>query len=89
MGKGTQATGNFFQMSNQITHGQSEEEICNHLQAVTEQIVDQEHLLRERLKIDLKYQLEDKIGRALGNSEPCPIINSTKPWRFILIAIGN
>ncbi|HPF19961.1 MAG TPA: protein arginine kinase [Syntrophomonas sp.] len=77
-GEGTQATGNYFQMSNQITMGQSEEEICNHLQAVTEQIVEQEHLLRERLKIDLKYQLEDKIGRALGILNHARIINSTE-----------
>ncbi len=77
-GEGTEATGNFFQMSNQTTMGQSEEEICNHLQAVTEQIVEQERLLRERLKIDLKYQLEDKIGRALGILNHARIINSTE-----------
>ena len=77
-GEGTEATGNFFQMSNQTTMGQSEEDICNHLQAVTEQIVEQELLLRERLKIDLKHQLEDKIGRALGILNHARIINSTE-----------
>jgi protein arginine kinase len=77
-GEGTEVTGNFFQMSNQTTMGQSEEEICNHLQAVTEQIVEQERMLRERLKIDLKYQLEDKIGRALGILNHARIINSTE-----------
>jgi protein arginine kinase len=77
-GEGTEATGNFFQMSNQITMGQTEEEICNHLQAVTEQIVEQERMLRERLKADLKYQLEDKIGRALGILNHARIISSTE-----------
>jgi protein arginine kinase len=77
-GEGTEATGNFFQMSNQTTMGQTEEEICNHLQAITEQIVEQERVLRERLKIDLKYQLEDKIGRAVGILNHACIINSTE-----------
>jgi len=77
-GEGTEVTGNFFQMSNQITMGQSEEEICNHLQAMTEQIVEQERLLRERLQIDLKYQLEDKVGRALGILSHARMINSTE-----------
>jgi protein arginine kinase len=77
-GEGTEVAGNFFQMSNQITMGQGEEEICNHLQAVTEQLVEQERLLRERLQVDLKYQLEDKIGRAFGILNHARMINSTE-----------
>lgn len=65
-GEGSQPVGNFYQISNQITLGQKEEDICNYLQTVTEQIIEQESLLRERLKTDRKYQLEDKIGRAYG-----------------------
>lgn len=65
-GEGSEPVGNFFQISNQITLGQAEEDICNYLHTITEQIVDQECLLRERLKTDMKYQLEDKIGRAYG-----------------------
>lgn len=77
-GEGTEVAGNFFQMSNQITMGQSEEEICTHLQAVTEQLVEQEKLLRERMQIDLKYQLEDKIGRAFGILSHARMINSNE-----------
>ena len=77
-GEGTEAVGNFLQMSNQITMGQTEEEICTHLQAVTEQLVEQERLLRERLQIDLKYQLEDKIGRAYGILSHARVINSNE-----------
>lgn len=77
-GEGSEAVGNFFQMSNQITMGQTEEEICTHLQAVTEQLVEQERLLRERLKIDLQYQLEDKIGRAFGILSHARVINSNE-----------
>ena len=65
-GEGSEPAGNFFQISNQITLGQTEEDICNYLQTVTEQVVQQESLLREKLQRDMKYQLEDKIGRAYG-----------------------
>lgn len=65
-GEGSEPVGNFYQISNQITLGQTEEDICNYLQTVTEQIVEQESLLRDRLQLDMKYQLEDKIGRAYG-----------------------
>lgn len=77
-GEGSEAVGNFFQMSNQITMGQTEEEICAHLQAVTEQLVEQERLLRERMRIDLKYQLEDKIGRAYGILSHARVISSNE-----------
>jgi len=65
-GEGSKPVGNFFQISNQITLGQTEEDICNYLQTVTEQVVEQESLLREKLQREMKYQLEDKIGRAYG-----------------------
>ncbi|CFX03508.1 ATP:guanido phosphotransferase, bacterial [Syntrophomonas zehnderi OL-4] len=77
-GEGTEVAGNFFQMSNQITMGQTEEEICTHLRAITVQLVEQERLLRERLQVDLKYQLEDKIGRAYGILSHARIINSNE-----------
>ncbi|MDD4801332.1 MAG: protein arginine kinase [Syntrophomonas sp.] len=65
-GEGSEAIGNFFQISNQITLGQTEEDIYNYLHTISEQIAEQEKLLRERLEKDLKYQLEDKIGRSYG-----------------------
>lgn len=65
-GEGSEPVGNFFQISNQITLGQTEEDICNYLQDLTEQIVEQESLLRGQLQKDLQYQLEDKVGRAYG-----------------------
>lgn len=77
-GEGSEVIGNFFQMSNQITMGQTEEEICAHLQAVTEQLVEQERLLRERIQIDLKYQIEDKVGRAYGILRHARVINSNE-----------
>jgi protein arginine kinase len=75
-GEGSEPSGNFFQVSNQITLGQTEEDICNYLQTITEQIVEQESILRERLHTDMKYHLEDKIGRAYGILSNARIIGS-------------
>ena len=75
-GEGSEPTGNFFQISNQITLGQTEDDICNYLQTVTEQVVEQESLLREKLQRDMKYQLEDKIGRAYGILSNARVIGS-------------
>ncbi|MDD2619243.1 MAG: protein arginine kinase [Syntrophomonadaceae bacterium] len=65
-GEGTEAQGNFFQLSNQVTLGQTEEDINSNLIAITEQIVEQERLLRTKLISEMKYQLEDRVGRAYG-----------------------
>ncbi|SHG92398.1 protein arginine kinase [Thermosyntropha lipolytica DSM 11003] len=65
-GENTDAVGNFYQLSNQITLGQTEEDIINNLTGITEQIVEQERLTRERLLKEMPYQIEDRIGRAYG-----------------------
>ncbi len=65
-GEGTEVVGNLFQLSNQITLGQSEEDINHNLTTITYRLVEQERLTREKLKADMPYQLEDSIGRAFG-----------------------
>lgn len=65
-GEGTEAAGNIFQISNQITLGRSEEEIINNLLAVVKQIIQQERQARERLRQEWGEQLSDKIWRSYG-----------------------
>lgn len=65
-GEGTEAMGNLYQISNQITLGQSEAEIIQHLAAVTRQIIEQERNTRQAMMEQSKVLLEDRIGRALG-----------------------
>lgn len=65
-GENTEAVGNFFQVSNQITLGQTEEDIINNLTDIAGQIIAQERLTRQQMKKELRYQLEDRIGRAYG-----------------------
>ena len=53
---------NFYQLSNQVTLGLSEEEICHNLTLVTRQIIEQERRVRET-QSGMAYQLRDRIGR--------------------------
>jgi protein arginine kinase len=65
-GEGTEMIGNIFQLSNQITLGQSEEEIWQNLYSVTRQLINQEKKAREQLLNEGREKLADRAGRALG-----------------------
>lgn len=66
-GEGSEATGNLFQVSNQITLGQSETEIIDNLYSVARQIIGHEKAARERLlSTDSRPRIEDRIRRSYG-----------------------
>lgn len=65
-GEGTEAMGNLFQVSNQTTLGESEEEIINRLQKVIQQVIFQERNARLNLLQKQRGMLLDQIGRAYG-----------------------
>lgn len=65
-GEGTEAQGNLYQISNQVTLGRTEEEIIDNLKRVTSQIINQERHWREKLLTERKDDLTDRIMRAYG-----------------------
>src|SRR5580765_1141165 len=66
-GEGTEATGDFFQISNQTTLGKSEEEIiADFKQSVIPKIIQYEEHARKTLLNDRTAALDDKVFRALG-----------------------
>jgi protein arginine kinase len=65
-GEGTEAIGDLFQISNQITLGQSEEEIINNLVSMTRQILTQEQSSRQALYRERREVIEDRVYRAYG-----------------------
>ena len=75
-GEGSQALGNFYQISNQVTLGLQEDEIINNLNAVLSKIINQEKISREQLSQKYKYELEDKIFRSLGLLKSAVLINN-------------
>lgn len=74
-GEGSDSSGNLFQISNQITLGQSEEEILNNLYSVVQQIIEHERAARERLRED-PYRLADRINRSFGILSHAVILDS-------------
>ncbi|HWL53647.1 MAG TPA: protein arginine kinase [Chthoniobacteraceae bacterium] len=65
-GEGTEAMGNLFQISNQTTLGEKEEEIITRLNKVIEQIIGHEQNAREMLLQKKPGMVLDHIGRGYG-----------------------
>ncbi len=65
-GEGTEALGNLFQVSNQTTLGETEEEIIDRLVKVIEQVIEHEQNARQVLLERRANMLLDQIGRAYG-----------------------
>ena len=65
-GEGTEAIGNLFQVSNQTTLGEAEEEIIGRLNKVIYQIMEHEQNARQILLQQRAETLLDQIGRAYG-----------------------
>lgn len=75
-GEGSEATGNLFQISNQITLGQSEDEIIDNLYSVARQIVEHERAAREKLLSESKMRTLDRVNRSYGILAHAMIIDS-------------
>jgi protein arginine kinase len=65
-GEGTEAMGNLFQISNQTTLGEKEDEIISRLTKVIETLIEKEHNARQVLVEQKSKTLLDQIGRAYG-----------------------
>jgi protein arginine kinase len=65
-GEGTEAMGNLFQVSNQTTLGEKEDQIIGRLHKVIETLIQRETQARETLLATKRTTLMDQIGRAYG-----------------------
>lgn len=65
-GEGTEAAGNMFQISNQITLGRREDEIIAHLEQIVCELIEHEKNARQRLMKDRAPTVEDHVARAEG-----------------------
>jgi protein arginine kinase len=75
-GEGTQASGDFYQISNQVTLGISEDGILELLTRVVPKIVDYEREVRQHLMDKDRLRLEDRIWRAYGVLQAARSISS-------------
>ncbi|HBY20114.1 MAG: protein arginine kinase [Clostridiales bacterium GWE2_32_10] len=74
-GEGTEAKGSMYQVSNQVTLGQSETEIIERLNDVVAQIINQEIKLRNKIYNEQKLKLTDEIYRAYGTLTNAKLIS--------------
>lgn len=65
-GEGTEALGNLFQVSNQMTLGESEQQIVDKLNKVIGQIIEHEENARQKLLQDRARTVANEVGRAYG-----------------------
>jgi protein arginine kinase len=65
-GEGSEVVGNFFQISNQTTLGNAEEELLDKLVRVVAHVIEREEQARKVLLRDAGYIIEDKLWRAYG-----------------------
>ncbi|PIV39680.1 MAG: protein arginine kinase [Candidatus Omnitrophica bacterium CG02_land_8_20_14_3_00__42_8] len=88
-GEGTEASGNFFQISNQVSLGHKEEDIIDNIERIIKQIVDHEQSARETLLSQNREALEDRIWRAYGTLKSAHIITSTETIDLLsLVRLG-
>ncbi|MBQ3484447.1 MAG: ATP--guanido phosphotransferase [Clostridia bacterium] len=65
-GEGSEALGNIYQISNQVTLGRTEQELISAVTAVGVQLSDMEQALRNKAMKDGRTALEDLVFRAYG-----------------------
>ena len=88
-GEGSDASGSIFQISNQTTLGESEEEIIKRLGSVLASIIEHELNAREKLIEADAGKLFDKIGRAYGILQNSHVLTSTEAMNHLsLIRLG-
>ncbi len=88
-GEGTEASGNFFQISNQVSLGHREEDIIDNIERIIKQIIDHEKSARDALMSQNRAVLEDRIWRAYGTLRSAHIMNSSETVDLLsLVRLG-
>lgn len=81
-GEGTEATGDLFQVSNQVTLGRSEEEIISNLISIIRQLLARERAARQALYQEKRELVEDRVWRAYGNLKYARVLSSEEALRL-------
>lgn len=75
-GEGTEATGNMYQISNQMTLGEDEAAIIGSLEQIVLEIIEHEKNARGRLMEKKEIVVRDHVGRAYGILSHAHILSS-------------
>jgi len=88
-GEGSAPIGNFFQISNRTTLGQTEEEIVNQVENAIRKIAEHELKAREKLIQADRVRIEDRFYRALGILSSSRMMTSAELMNLLsIVRIG-
>ncbi len=88
-GEGTEAEGNFFQISNQTTLGSAEEDVIDNLERIIRQVIGHEENARKTLMKQNRDLLQDKIWRSSGTLKSAHIINTKETMTLLsMVRLG-
>jgi protein arginine kinase len=65
-GEGSRASGDFYQISNQVTLGKAETQILNEIREVIPQIITYERQARNAMLKESRQAIQDRVSRAYG-----------------------
>ena len=82
-GEGSQAMGDFYQISNQVTLGRSERDLIDQISEVVPVIIEYERNAREFLKHESRNELNDKVKRALGILKSAESLSSEETMHLL------
>ena len=82
-GEGSQALGNIYQISNQVTLGVSEEETLSKLEQITLDLIEKERTLGQKIYEQNKFAFEDKIQRSFGTLTNARLLSSDEAMNLV------
>jgi protein arginine kinase len=82
-GEGSQASGDFYQISNNITLGKTEDAIISNIEVVVPTIVNYERTARRSLIKENKQTLHDRVSRAYGILQAAQTISSEETMQLL------
>ncbi len=82
-GEGSRASGDFYQISNQVTLGKSESTILAEIREVIPQIITYERQARTTLTRESRQALHDKVSRAYGTLKSATMMTSEETMELL------
>lgn len=82
-GEGSRALGDFFQISNQVTLGKSEQTALSEIREVIQEILKYEKRARATLVAANRQALQDRVARALGTLQSATMMTSEETMELL------
>ncbi|HEX4589778.1 MAG TPA: protein arginine kinase [Gemmataceae bacterium] len=82
-GEGSRASGDFYQISNQVTLGKSESTALGEIREVNQQIIAYERQARNALMRENRQGVQDRVARAFGTLQSATMMTSEETMELL------